>query len=218
MVRVTYFTEVISSWCYWAEPAWAELKRAYAGGVQFDWKIALCDASGLPVSRAQEEWFYRRSGVLTRSPFMLHTGWMEQGAKEYLVPNLIAEAAKDLGVPGDEVRLALMHAAMRDGRRVNLWEESLPVAAKAGNLSGDQLKAHAEKPEIEKRVRESTAEFHKMQATQRPTFVVQNGIGDRAMLSGIWTVPPVAAVIDAMLADELSYTSWAAHFGAPPES
>jgi len=29
MVKVTYYLEVISSWCYWAEPAWAELKRRY---------------------------------------------------------------------------------------------------------------------------------------------------------------------------------------------
>ena len=40
MAKVTYFLEVISSWCYWAEPAWAELKRKYDGKVQFDWKIA----------------------------------------------------------------------------------------------------------------------------------------------------------------------------------
>lgn len=26
-VRVTYFVEAISSWCHWAEPAWAELQR-----------------------------------------------------------------------------------------------------------------------------------------------------------------------------------------------
>ncbi len=26
-VKITYYLEVISSWCYWAEPAWAELKK-----------------------------------------------------------------------------------------------------------------------------------------------------------------------------------------------
>jgi len=29
-LKVTYYLEVISSWCYWAEPAWVELKRRYA--------------------------------------------------------------------------------------------------------------------------------------------------------------------------------------------
>lgn len=216
MIRVTYFTEAISSWCYWAEPAWAELKRRYAGMVEFDWKIALCDATGLPVSESQEEWFYRRSGTIAGSPFMLKTGWMEAGLKEYLTPNLLAEAAKDFIGMDDRVRLALMEAAMRQGLPVNRWEVSLPVAAKAADLPPEKLAEHARSPEIEERVRASTVDFHRMQATQRPTFLVQNSIGDRAMLSGIWTAPPVAAVIDAMIADERAYMSWAAHFGNPP--
>src|SRR5688572_8600215 len=168
MIRVTYYLEVISSWCYWAEPAWAELKMRYAGRAEFNWKIALCDATGLPVSRSQEDWFYRRSGTITRSDFMLHSGWMEDGLKEYLVPNLLAEAARDFGSADDRVRLALMHAAMREGRQVNRWEESLPIAADAAGLRVEQLKERAVSPEIEKRVRESTAEFHRLQATQRP--------------------------------------------------
>src|SRR5690242_13899448 len=92
-MKVTYYLEVISSWCYWAEPAWAELKQRYAGRVDFGWKLALMDASGLPVSCNQCEWFYRRSGTITRSPFMLNSGWFEPGQKEYLAPNLVAEAA-----------------------------------------------------------------------------------------------------------------------------
>lgn len=30
-VTVTYYVEILSSWCHWAEPAWAELKQRYAG-------------------------------------------------------------------------------------------------------------------------------------------------------------------------------------------
>ena len=52
-VKITYYLEVISSWCHWAEPAWAELKRRYAGRVEFDWKIAQMPAAAYPVSRGQ---------------------------------------------------------------------------------------------------------------------------------------------------------------------
>ena len=61
-LKVTYYLEVVSSWCHWAEPTWVELKQRYAGRAEFHWKLALMDASGLPTSRAQCEWFYRRSG------------------------------------------------------------------------------------------------------------------------------------------------------------
>src|SRR5580698_3516560 len=98
-VEVVYYLDVTSSWCYWAEPAWAELKQRYAGKpVEFSWRIALLDETALPASPAQMEWFYRRSGSIVRSPFMLNIGWFQAGQKEYLVPNIVAEAGKDFGV------------------------------------------------------------------------------------------------------------------------
>jgi predicted DsbA family dithiol-disulfide isomerase len=72
-IKITYYLDVASSWCYLAEPAWVALKDRYAGRVDFDWKIALMDATGLPTSREQLGWFYRRSGMMMRSPFMLNT-------------------------------------------------------------------------------------------------------------------------------------------------
>jgi predicted DsbA family dithiol-disulfide isomerase len=216
VIRVTYFTEVTSSWCYWAEPAWAEIKQRYAGRAEFQWKIALLDAQSLPVSREQLEWFYRRSGTIVRSPFMLNSGWYEKGVSEYLVANVVAEAAKDLGVTDDRVRLAITHAALREGCKVTDLDTVIGIAARAGSSSSAKLKTRAKDKEVEKRVRATTAEFHALQVTQRPTFVVENGIGDKAVLSGTWVAAPVAAVIDSMLVDEAAYTAWAAHVGKPP--
>src|SRR6516164_10198682 len=121
-VKITYYLEVISSWCYWAEPAWMELKHRYAHKpVEFGWKLALMNETGFPRSQAQCEWFYRRSGTIMRSPFMLNPGWFESGEKEYLAPNLVAEAAKDFGVKDDRVRLAIATAALREGQQVAQW-------------------------------------------------------------------------------------------------
>ncbi len=52
-LTVTYYLDVISSWCFFTEPAWAELKKRYEGKVEFQWKIALLDKTGLPTSREQ---------------------------------------------------------------------------------------------------------------------------------------------------------------------
>ena len=45
-ITVTDYLDVISSWCFWSEPMWAELKRRYDGRIQFQWKIALMDPNG----------------------------------------------------------------------------------------------------------------------------------------------------------------------------
>jgi len=215
-MKVTYYLEVISSWCYWAEPAWAELKHRYAGQVEFGWKLALMDATGLPLSRNQCEWFYRRSGLIVRSPFMLNSGWFEPGMKEYLAPNLVAEAAKEFGATDDRVRLAIAHAALQEGRKVGNWTESAAVAAAAAGLDASALLEKAKTPEIEARARATTAEFHSLNVNQRPTFLLENRIGDRAVFSGLATVTPLAAAIDAMLNDAAAYAAHAAHFGPPP--
>src|SRR2546429_7773507 len=116
-VTVIDYLEVVSSWCFWSEPTWAELKKRYEGRVKFQWKIALMDPDGLPTSREQEQWFYRRSGMMMRSPFMLNTDWYDPSLPEWLVPQCGAEAAQGLGVTDDRVRLALAKAALRGGKK-----------------------------------------------------------------------------------------------------
>ena len=201
-VKITYYLEVISSWCYWAEPAWAELKKCYAGKVEFGWKIAQMPAEAYPVSKEQAEWFYRRSGTIMRSPFMLNSGWFESGLRPMLAPNLVAEAAKDFGVTDDRVRLAISNAADREGKKVGRWEIAVEVASKAGKLNKTKLLARAKSTAVAARVKKTTDEFHALQVTQRPTFLIENAIGDRAVFSGIVRVEPLVAAIDALLADQ----------------
>jgi predicted DsbA family dithiol-disulfide isomerase len=218
-IKITYYLDAVSSWCYWAEPAWAELKRRYTNApVEFSWKIALLDESGMSKSRAQCDWFYRRSGTITRSPFMLNSGWLDPYQPEFLQPNCVAEAAKDFGVTDDRARLALMEAAMRDGKKVADWNVCAGIAAKAAGLEESALLAKARSPEIEKRVRASTKEFHALLVSQRPTFVLESNIGDRAVFSGTWRPEPLIAAIDSMLADATAYASWKSQMGDPPSS
>jgi len=215
-ISVTYYLDVISSWCFWAEPAWAELKRRYHDKVEFQWKIALLDQKALPVSREQEEWFYRRSGTIMHSPFMLSSAWYEPIRPEYLAPNCVAEAAKDFGITDDRVRLALSYAGLREGKRVGEWEIAAEIGAKAGSLDAKEMLERACSTVVETRVRADTADFHLLQVTQRPTFVFDSEIGDRAVFSGFARVAPLVAGLDAMLDDAQAYTAHGAHFGAAP--
>ncbi len=216
-MKITYYLEVTSSWCYWGEPAWAELKQRYAGRVEFGWKIAQMPPEGYPVSKNQCDWFYRRSGSIMRSPFMLTSDWFEPAIKQYLVPNYVAEAAKDLGVTDDRVRLAITHAALREGKKVGRWEVVVPIAAGAAGLDAARLQTLAQSPEVAARIQTTTAEFQALQVTQRPTFLLENSIGDRAVFSGMVKVEPLAAAVDALLADQAAYASWAVHFGPVPK-
>jgi predicted DsbA family dithiol-disulfide isomerase len=215
-ITVTDYLDVVSSWCFWSEPTWAELKKRYVDRVEFRWKIALMDPSGLPTSREQEQWFYRRSGMMMRSAFMLNTDWYDPSLPEWLAPNCVAEAAKDFRFTDDRVRLALANAALREGKNVSDWEIATEIAAVAGNIDRKKLLELARSDEIEKRVRASTAEFHALQITQRPAFLIDTEIGDRAVFSGVVKLEPLTAALDSMLDDAALYAAHRAHFGDPP--
>ena len=216
-ISITNYLDVMSSWCFWSQPTWAELKRRYADRVEFDWKIALMDPAGLPKSRKQEEWYYRRSGLMNRSPFMLRTDSYEPVLPEYLPANLVAEAARDLGVKDDTVRLAISNAILREGSKaIRDVEVAAEVGARASGLDKAKLGERARSPEIEKRIRQSTAEWQALKASQRPTFLIDTEIGDRAIFSGVIRLEPIAATLDSMIDDAAAYAAHAAHFGAAP--
>ena len=213
---ITNYLDVISSWCHWAIPAWQELRARYGDRVDFQWKIALMDKTGLPPTREHTEWYYRRSGMLMRSPVMLNASWVEPGRAEYPEPNCVAEAARSLGVEDDRAWIALSHAELREGKKIADWEIAAQIVAEATGLDRARLLERAKSPEIEARIRQSTAEFHAMQVTQRPTFVIDTPIGDRAVFSGFAKAAPIAATIDAMLDDITGYEAHAAQYGDPP--
>lgn len=221
-MHVTYYLEVLSSWCNWVEPVWAALKQRYAGRATFEWRIALMPPESFPVSREQCDWFYRRSGgTVMHSPFMLDSGWLEPERRgRYDAPNLVAEAARDFGFDGDEIRLAIARAALREGRKVGDLETAVAVAVAAGGrrLNAKKLRAAADSRSVRARVEASTQVFQAHQLNQRPAFVLTDAIGDKAVFSGLVRIEPLAATIDTMLADTAAYTAHAVHHGQPPEA
>jgi predicted DsbA family dithiol-disulfide isomerase len=221
-MKITYYVEILSSWCTWVEPTWAELKTRYAGRVEFEWKIALMNPADFPVSQSQCDWFYRRSGgTVMNSPFMLNSGWFEASRQgHYEAPNLVAEAARDFGFQGDEIRLALAHAALREGMKVGDLGTAVGVAVVAarGKLEARKLQAAAESSAVRARVDASTKEFFAHQINQRPSFVLTDAIGDKAVFSGLVRLAPFVATIDAMIADTTAYAAHAIHHGQPPTS
>src|SRR5207244_10807252 len=109
----------------------------------------------------------------------LHPEWYDASLTEVRAPNCVAEAAKDFGFTDDRVLLALAHAALREGKTIGDWDVAVEVGAEAGGIDPGELRKHAKSSKTEKRIRASTAEFHALQITQRPAFVIDTAIGDR---------------------------------------
>jgi protein-disulfide isomerase-like protein with CxxC motif len=87
--------------------------------------------------------------------------------------------------------LAIAQAGLREGKKVGRWNVALKVAAAAGGLDAAKLLGRAQAPETTTAAQATTAEFHVLQVTQRPTFLIENSIGDRAVFSGIVRAEPL---------------------------
>jgi predicted DsbA family dithiol-disulfide isomerase len=218
-MKVTYYLEVLSSWCHWVEPVWADLKARYAGRATFEWRIALMRKEDFPVSRGQCDWFYRRSGgTVMHSPVMLSSGWFDEDRKgSYEAPNLVAEAGRDFGISDDTIRLALAKAGVIEGRKVGDIAVAVAVAAAASGIAPKKLRVRAESAAVRARLDSSTADFHSHRITQRPAFILEDAIGDKAVFSGIVRIEPLAATIESMLSDTAAYAAHAAHHGQAPK-
>jgi predicted DsbA family dithiol-disulfide isomerase len=153
------------------------------------------------------------------STYMLNSGWFEAERKgRYEAPNLVVEAAKDFGFAGDEIRLAIAHAALREGQKVGDLGAAVLVAAKAGKIDAKKLRKAAESNLVKDRVATSTADFLAHQVNQRPAFVLTDAIGDKAVFSGLVWLEPLVATIDAMLADTAAYAAHQTHHGDAPKA
>jgi predicted DsbA family dithiol-disulfide isomerase len=212
-ITVTYYLEILSSWCHWTEPAWTELKQRYGDRVDFQWRIALMNPADFPVSAAQCDWFYQRSGTVVNSSYRLNSGWLEaERAGHYEAPNWVAEAGRNfIGDSDDRIRIALANAAVLEGRKVGDINVSCEIGAQATGIDTAALQTAAKSEEIHARVTASTAEFYSHQINQRPSFVIQSNIGDKAVLSGAYRAAPLIATIDAMLEDSSRYAAYGAY-------
>ncbi|TAM77723.1 disulfide bond formation protein DsbA [bacterium] len=211
-MEITYYLDVLSSWCLIAEDAVARIRGEHGARIDITWRIAILSGGGpMGNSRALEAWYYRRTEAATG--FSFDPAWLEGPQTATLEANLAAEAARALGCGDDRVRLALARAAMREGKRVGEHDVAVEIAAAAGNLDVKALAEKMRDPAVIARIYESTADFTALGAhgvDQRPTFVMRSAIGDTAILSGVYRYEPLAAIVAAMLRDEDAYAAFAA--------
>ncbi len=153
------------------------------------------------------------------SPYRLNSGWFDASlAGHYEAPNWIAEAGRDfLGESDERIRLALTRAAVLDGQKVGDLSNAAQIASTATGVPAEQLLAAAKSDPVQARVAASTAAFFAHQLTQRPSFVIESNIGDKAIFSGTHRSAPIAAAIEDMLMDSARYASHAAHHSPLPQ-
>jgi predicted DsbA family dithiol-disulfide isomerase len=214
--KIIYYTDVLSSWCAFAEEPLAKVRARFGADLDYEWRVALL-RDGAPLGYDQEMlgWYYKRSKSM--SGVLLNVAWLESKSDATRWPNVAAEAARSLGKTDDTVRLALAKAGMIDGQHVQHREITERIAAAASGLGAARLQKAMDDPAVAERILATTAEFRALPCTVVPTFLITNEIGDVNMLSGTFRYEPLAACVEQMIADAKAYARYTAA-NPPPAS
>lgn len=211
-VKLTYFVDVLSSWCLIAEDALDRVRREFGARLEYEWLIApLRDE--LDYTREMLEFYYQRTNAVTGT--MLNSVWLEGRTDGPKWADLAAEAARSLGCVDDAVRLALARGAMKDGLHMGKRGVCVETAAKAGGLKAADLERAMDDPKTAARIKASGDAFAAYKVPVRPTFVVSNSIGDVYVLSGCWRYELLADAIRDAISDADTYATFMSENKAP---
>ncbi len=159
-------------------------------GSSFEWRIALMRPRIFPSPRAQCDWFYRRSGgTVMRSPVHAQLRMVREGARRATTS---AEPRRG-GRPGFRRSLTTgsawpcrQAASEIEGRKIGRHRRGRGRRGQGDRASPPgSCKARAESAAVRARVDASTAEFFSHRITQRPAFILEDAIGDKAVFSGL---------------------------------
>jgi predicted DsbA family dithiol-disulfide isomerase len=210
-LKLTYYVDVLSSWCFVVEPALARLRQTLGQRLDYEWRIAYLFGGGpLGYSAELSAWQYRRNHSVSGAT--LNPAWRESLDDTTWFADLAAEAARSLGVTDDSVRLALTNAAFVDGRHMGRRDEAVRVAAEASGRAPAAIERAMDDNAVIERMHATTAEYKGLGVEMLPAFVLRNEIADTVILSGLFRYETLGACAEEMLAAADGYAAYdAAH-------
>ncbi len=208
-LALTYYMDVLSSWCFVVEEPLAKLRERLGDRLVYEWRVAYLFGGG-PMGYTPElgAWQYRR--LESVSGVVVNPTWRDSIDDTTWHADVAAEAARGLGITDDRVRLALTRAAFVDGVHLARREVVIEVGAAAAGVSTATLEREMADARTIARLQESTAAYKALGLEVQPAFVFTNEIGDKAVLSGLFRYETLASCADEMLAAADGYAAYGA--------
>jgi hypothetical protein len=199
-MKTTIFWDVLSHWCLVSVPA----ARAVANFGDVEIVYAPVAGGGmLGFTNELETWCYQR-GTLAYNR-TLYADWCEGRETQTWFANAAALVAGRL--IGDHIRAAeLIGSAAMEGRELlGRPQVAFASAARVANVSESIIARQAEDPAVADQLRAGNRRMEELGLDERPSFVLENANGDRAIFKGVWQKEAIVATARALLADEEAY-------------
>ncbi|HEY3676944.1 MAG TPA: hypothetical protein VGK84_13235 [Candidatus Tumulicola sp.] len=199
-MKTTIFWDVLSHWCLVSVPA----ARAVSdlGEVEIVY-APVADGAPLGFTNELEAWCYRRGTLAYDRIF--HADWCEGPETRTWFANA---AALVIGrIIGDQIRAAelLALAAMEERALMGRPDVAFAQAALVANVPASEIARRSEDPAIAEHLSAGNHRMRELGLDERPSFLLENANGDRAIFKGMWQKEAIVAAARALLADEEAY-------------
>lgn len=201
-MKATFFIDVLSHWCLAAWPA-VEAAAEAIGRENIEVVFAPIETGLDGVTPEREAWFYRR-GTLAYD-MRLRSDWYEQSGTATEFANAAVAAAIALGADAFATALATMRAAMVDGGLLGRRDVAIATVADLTERSSAELERVVDSESIAESMREGNDRLRACGCAERPSFLLENAIGDRIVMQGVWQTQPLLAVLASLRHDEDAY-------------
>src|SRR5579862_7822631 len=197
-MKAEVFIDVVSHWCLVAVPA-MEALRDLVADVEIVY-APLNDGKPIGFTNEMETWYYKRGALAYGRS--LKPDWCEGPEISSWHANVSAYVAGE--IIGDQVKAAhaMMAAVMERGVLVGRAEEAHTVAAAIASAPLEEIEKRVSAAGMHEKLNAGNHRLAAYGADERPTFVLENANGDRAVLKGVWQRDAIVAVAQAMHSDE----------------
>jgi predicted DsbA family dithiol-disulfide isomerase len=209
-MRVTVAFDVLSHWCL---AAWAafESARDRVGAANVELLLApILNGFPMGVPPEHERWFYGRGSLVYSK--QLRSDWYESDRTTTLWANAAVVAASALGADFEKTSHRAMTAAMEHGGLLGRRIVAVETVAQLTGIDAKRIDEQIDASATGRALNAGNAALEKWGCVERPSWRIENGIGDFTIMQGIWRVEPIVACIDALAADEKAYAA----AGGPP--
>ncbi len=202
-MKITLYYDICSQWSYFGDLTLDRLREKFGADLDVRRQIAMVK-DGEPIGYTAEAlgWMYRRSESI--AGIAVTSKWI-RGDDRTLYANLAVAAAEHLG---HDVRRQAAEAILLRGEPLGSEAGAVSVVAQLAGVAPAALQDAMRV--VEPAVRRSTKEFRALPVTVVPAFLLENEIGDTALLSGLYEFETLEQVVAEMLRAERGYAAFGA--------
>jgi predicted DsbA family dithiol-disulfide isomerase len=211
-VSIQYFIDVLSQWCLISDRALLSIRMQYADCLPIRYRfVPMSGREPIYVDAEGQRKAHERSAFMTG---VRTTQWLQSVPQSTWQANAAVIASAELGVDIERARHAVSHAALHGAAPFGDDGATSKFLASRFGLDVGAVEEQMEGAVVRARMADDAEAFNRYGLSLRPSFVLENEIGDWTIINGGHREALLMNAVSSLLIDGTGYDWFARHVAA----